>query len=60
LPSPKAGDVLAVADTGAYTYSMASNYNRFPRPAVVLVNGGRARLIARREPLEHVLDLDVD
>ena len=60
LPAPKAGDVLAVADTGAYTYSMASNYNRFPRPAVVLVNDGCARLIAQREPLEHVLDLDVD
>lgn len=60
LPAPQAGDVLAVADTGAYTYSMASNYNRFPRPAVVLVDDGRARLIAQREPLEHVLDLDVD
>ena len=60
LPAPQAGDLLAVADTGAYTYSMASNYNRFSRPAVVLVHEGRARLIARREPLEHVLDLDVD
>ena len=60
LPAPQAGDLLAMADTGAYTYSMASNYNRFPRPAVVMVNNGRARLIARREPLEHVLDLDVD
>ena len=60
LPAPNAGDLLAVADTGAYTYSMASNYNRFPRPAVVMVSDGRARLIVRREPLEHVLDLDVD
>jgi diaminopimelate decarboxylase len=60
LPAPRAGDLLAVADTGAYTYSMASNYNRFPRPAIVMVNEGRARLIAMREPLEHVLDLDVD
>jgi len=60
LPAPRAGDVLAVADTGAYTYSMASNYNRFSRPAVVLVNEGRARIIAQREPLEHVLDLDID
>lgn len=60
LPAPQAGDVLAMADTGAYTYAMASNYNRFPRPAVVLLNEGHARLIARREPLEHVLDLDVD
>jgi diaminopimelate decarboxylase len=60
LPAPQAGDLLALADTGAYTYSMASNYNRFPRPAIALVNDGRARLIAQREPLDHVLDLDVD
>jgi diaminopimelate decarboxylase len=59
LPHPQPGDILAVANAGAYTYSMASNYNRFARPAVVLVDGGTARLIARREPLEHVLDLDV-
>jgi len=59
LPATAAGDLLAVRNTGAYTYSMASNYNRFARPAVVLVDRGRARLIARREPLEHLLDLDV-
>jgi diaminopimelate decarboxylase len=59
LPDPRAGDVLAVHASGAYTYSMASNYNRFPRPAVVLARDGSARLAARREPLEHVLDLDV-
>ena len=59
LPPTAAGDLLAVRNTGAYTYSMASNYNRFARPAVVLVDGSDARLIARREPLEHLLDLDV-
>ncbi|MDQ2818119.1 MAG: diaminopimelate decarboxylase [Candidatus Eremiobacteraeota bacterium] len=59
LPAPQPGDVIAVHGTGAYTYSMASNYNRFARPAVVLAANGCARLIARREPLEHVLDLDV-
>lgn len=59
LPDPQAGDLLAVGNTGAYTYSMASNYNRFPRPAVVLVKEGSARVIARREPLDRVLDLDV-
>jgi len=59
LPNPQPGDLLAVRDSGAYTYSMASNYNRFARPAVVLAAGGRARLIALREPLDHVLDLDV-
>jgi diaminopimelate decarboxylase len=59
LPNPRAGDVLVVHDTGAYTYSMASNYNRFARPAVVLVHGESARVIARRESLDHLLALDV-
>lgn len=59
LPDPQPGDLLAVRDTGAYTYSMASNYNRFVRPAVVLVGEGKARLAARRESLERVLELDV-
>ncbi len=59
LPNPRPGDILRVHDTGAYTYSMASNYNRFPRPAVVLVDGEEARLIARRETVERVLELDV-
>lgn len=59
LPDPQPGDILAVHDTGAYTYSMASNYNRFPRPAVVLAANGRGRLIARRESLDHMLALDV-
>jgi hypothetical protein len=38
---------------------MASNYNRFPKPAVVLTNENSARIIAKREPLEHVLGLDL-
>lgn len=59
LPDPREGDLLAVRDTGAYTYAMASNYNRFSRPAVVLACDGAARLATRREPLDHVLDLDV-
>lgn len=59
LPDPREGDLLAVRDTGAYTYAMASNYNRFVRPAVVLASNGTARLIARRESLDRVLDLDV-
>jgi len=59
LDDPQPGDVLQVADTGAYTYSMASNYNRFPRPAVALADGRSFRLIARRESLHHLLDLDV-
>jgi diaminopimelate decarboxylase len=59
LPDPQPGDILAVRSTGAYTYSMASNYNRFPRPAVVLAHSGSARVIARREPIAHIIDLDV-
>lgn len=58
LPDPQPGDVIVVQNTGAYTYSMASNYNRFSKPAVVLANADSARIIAEREPLEHVLGLD--
>jgi len=53
------GDLLAVAATGAYNHAMASNYNRVPRPAMVLVAGGEARLLVRRETLDDVLALDV-
>lgn len=53
------GDVVATTVTGAYTYSMASNYNRFPRPAVVGASGGTATLLARRETLDDVLRNDV-
>ena len=56
----RAGDVLALGTTGAYTYSMASNYNRFPKPAVVFAGGGSHRLVARRETSEDVLRNDVD
>jgi diaminopimelate decarboxylase len=54
-----AGDLLAIATTGAYTESMASNYNRLPRPAAVLVEGGTARIILRRESLDDLLRRDV-
>ncbi len=49
MPRPEVGDTLAVFCTGAYNYSMASNYNRHPRPAVVLVRDGRADVIVERE-----------
>jgi diaminopimelate decarboxylase len=58
LPAPRRGDLLAVPDTGAYTLSMASNYNLLPRPAAVLVSGGKARLIRRRETLDDLFELD--
>jgi diaminopimelate decarboxylase len=60
LPADVApGDLLCIPATGAYTYSMASNYNRLPRPPVVLVHDGEARVIVRRESYEDVLRLDV-
>lgn len=49
LPDPRPGDVLAVSSTGAYNYAMSMNYNRLPRPAIVLVAGGRADVIVERE-----------
>jgi diaminopimelate decarboxylase len=55
LPSPRRGDLLAVPATGAYTLAMGSNYNGVPRPAAVLVAGGRARLIRRRETIDDLL-----
>ena len=58
LPDPKRGDLLAVPATGAYTLTMASNYNLVPRPAAVLVSEGDARLIRRRETVEDLLDLE--
>ena len=53
------GALLAMCSTGAYTYSMAGNYNRFPRPAVAGIANGTHRLLARRETLEDVLRNDV-
>ncbi|HEX2058113.1 MAG TPA: diaminopimelate decarboxylase [Actinomycetota bacterium] len=53
------GDLLCIPATGAYTYSMASNYNRVPRPPVVLVENGEAAVIVRRETYDDVLRLDV-
>jgi diaminopimelate decarboxylase len=53
------GDLLAVAATGAYCHSMASNYNHVPRPPVVAVRDGAARVIVRRETEDDLLRLDV-
>lgn len=53
------GDLLATPATGAYGYSMASNYNKVPRPAVVFVRDGEARPVVRRETFDDLLRLDV-
>ena len=58
LPAPKSGSLLAMLDTGAYGYSMASNYNRNPRPAVVFAENGKAKLVIKRESLEDLVHLD--
>ncbi len=55
LPRLVRGDLVAVLTTGAYNYSMASNYNRIPRPPMVLLSEGRDRPIVRRESFEDLL-----
>lgn len=55
IPEAKSGDILAVLATGAYGYSMASNYNKIPRAAVVLVKDGNAKVICRRQSYEDLL-----
>ncbi|AFY60558.1 diaminopimelate decarboxylase [Synechococcus sp. PCC 6312] len=59
LPNPQPGDTLVVFGTGAYNYSMASNYNRLTRPAAVLVKEGNATVILKRETYADLLRQDV-
>lgn len=59
LPNPERGDILAILSTGAYNYSMASNYNRIPKPAIVMVNNTRHRVIVKRETYEDLIRNDI-
>jgi diaminopimelate decarboxylase len=59
LPKAESGDLLAVASTGAYNYSMASNYNRIRRPAMVFVQNGQSDLVVRRESHQDIIANDV-
>ena len=59
IPDTVPGDILAVLSTGAYNYSMASNYNRIPRPAVVMVKGSTHRVIVKRETYEDIIKNDI-
>ena len=59
LPRPKRGDILAVLVTGAYNYSMASNYNRVTKPPVVVLRGGEEILAVRRERFEDLVACDI-
>lgn len=59
IQTPQAGDILAVLSTGAYNYSMASNYNRNPRPACVMVREGNSRVIIKGETYEDLVRNDL-
>ena len=59
LPEPRRGDLLAVLTTGAYNYSMASNYNRVPRPPIVMIGENGSYVAVRRESLEDLVTYDL-
>lgn len=59
LPEPDEGDILCVFNTGAYNYSMASNYNRVQKCAMVLVNNSQSDIIINRETLDDIISHDV-
>ena len=58
MPRPVRGEILAVLTTGAYNYSMASNYNRVGRPPVVMLNSEKDYVAVERESLEDMCRLD--
>lgn len=58
LPPTKPGDIIAMLATGAYGYSMASNYNRVPRPAVIFVENGKAQEVIKRETYADLISHD--
>ncbi len=60
LPKPEPGDILAVCCTGAYNYSMSSNYNRIPRPAVVMIRESEPRVIVKRETYDDLMRNDLE
>ena len=59
LPDPMPGDILAVYSTGAYCFAMSSNYNRVPRPALVIAKNGNYRLSVQRETYEDLLKKEI-
>ena len=59
LPSPTAGDILCVYNTGAYNYSMSSNYNRVEKPAMVLVKSEQSDIIVNRESVSDLIAREV-
>ena len=59
LQHAESGDIIAVCATGAYNYSMSSNYNRLQKPAVVFVNNGESRIAIKRETLDDIIRNDI-
>ncbi|MGM9550972.1 MAG: diaminopimelate decarboxylase [Clostridia bacterium] len=59
MPEIKVGDTIAILATGAYNYSMASNYNRIPRPPIVCVKGDEKKVIVKRETYDDIIKNDV-
>ena len=60
IQKAEVGDVIAVFATGAYNYSMSSNYNRIPKPAVVMLRNGESRIVVKRETLEDIIRNDLE
>jgi diaminopimelate decarboxylase len=59
LAPVESGDIVAVFATGAYNYAMSSNYNRIPRPAMILVKDGKSHLILKRETYQDIVRNDL-
>ena len=59
MPKPVRGDIVAVCTTGAYNYSMASNYNRLPKPPVVMIKNKQDYVAVKRETLDDSIRTDV-
>ena len=59
IPRPTSGDILVVLCTGAYNYSMASNYNRIPRPPIIAIRNGEDRVVVKRETFSDLTRLDI-
>jgi diaminopimelate decarboxylase len=59
MPEMQSGDILAVLATGAYNYSMSSNYNRIPKPPIILVKNGKSRVIVKREDFDDIIRNDI-
>lgn len=59
LQHAESGDIIAVCATGAYNYSMSSNYNRIPKPPVVFINNGESRIVIKKETLEDIIRNDI-